>query len=298
MNHVLSTRPHSSLTGRFYRLKRMLWTAVSTCSLSGLYAGRICPTWIRFTRMDMPLPDLPKPFEGKTLVHISDLHCSPMVLGRYLVQVLAQVAAQNPDFIAITGDLITGGTYYARRVASILAALPASIACIACLGNHDHGIYHPSGRGLMRQLPGYLSRRLFEAGVHVLRNQHAIFTLDGQAIQFVGIDDMWSNHYDPAAAFADAHTDLPTIALTHNPDAAMDVAARGPHWILSGHTHGNAAGENRLRDVVFPVDSRHFAGGYYALDNAHLYVNRGLSYARRLNLNRRPEITVFKLTKA
>lgn len=298
MNQILFTPPHDTAAGRFYRLKRMFWTAVGTCSLGGLYVGRICPTWIRIERMDMPLPNLPPPFEGKTLVHISDLHCSPMVLGRYLNQVLAHVAEEKPDFVAITGDLITGGTSYARRVAHILTRLPASIARVACLGNHDYGIYHPSGRGLMRQLPGYLSRRLFEAGIHVLRNQHAIFTLGGHAIQFVGVGDMWSDDYNPEAAFAEAHDDLPTIALAHNPDSAADMADRGAHWVLSGHTHGNCAGENRIRDAVFPVESKLFAGGYYPLDDAHLYVNRGLSYARRFNLNRRPEITVFTLVKA
>ena len=65
--------------------------------------------------------------------------------------------------------------------------------------------------------------------------------------------------------------------------------------MLSGHTHGNAAGERRLRDAVFPVQKPHFAAGHYRLNGADLYVNRGLSYARRLPLNKRPEITVFTL---
>lgn len=295
MNNVLSRKRHSPVR-RFHRLKRGFWSLASSVSLGGLYGGRICPTWIRFTHLEMPLPRLPHAFVGKKLVHISDLHCSPLVLGRYLKQLLDQVAAQEPDFLAVTGDLITGGTFYARRVAKLLGDLPVSVAKVACLGNHDYGIYLPSGRGRMRQLDGYLHRRLFEQGVHLLRNQHAIFKIGDDAIQFVGVEDLWSGQHNPDAAFAEAH-DLPTIGLAHNPDNAHELAARGASWVLAGHTHGNRMGDSALRDAVMQGESKLYAGGYYPLPNGRLYVNRGLSYARRLNLNRRPEITVFRLTR-
>jgi hypothetical protein len=294
MNDVVFAAPASD-RGRFRRTKRLFWAAAGSCGLGGLYAGRISRSWLRFTRLEMPLPNLPKAFRGATLVHISDLHCSPIVLERYLREVIGHVNAERPDFVAITGDLVTGGTKYAKRVAGLLSQLEARVARVACLGNHDFGICHPNGHGHRRQLPGYITRRLFDAGVHVLRNQHAIFRIGGEAIQFVGVDDLWSDRYDPVAAFAEAAGDMPTIALSHNPDTAHRLVDEGAHWVLSGHTHGNAAGENRLRDAVFPVQKKRFAAGYYLLDGGHLYVNRGLSYARRLRLNRRPEITVFTL---
>ncbi|NLF30169.1 MAG: hypothetical protein GX591_04685 [Planctomycetes bacterium] len=298
MNDVLLAQPRQLPRGRFYRVKRAFWSLASTVSLGGLYAGRLCPTWVRVDRLDMPLEGLAEPFVGRKLVHISDLHCSPMVLTRYLRQLLERVAAEQPDVLVVTGDLITGGTAYARRVARLLAAVPARVARVACLGNHDYGIYHPSGRGHMRQLSGYLTDQLHSAGVHVLRNQSLILRVDDHALQLVGVEDAWSDRYDPEAAFAHARQGLPTIGLTHNPDGARDLARRGAHWILAGHTHGNKAGDNLLRDAVLPVESDVYAGGYYPLDDAHLYVNRGLSYARRLNLNRRPEITVFTLKRA
>jgi hypothetical protein len=109
---------------------------------------------------------------------------------------------------------------------------------------------------------------------------------------------MWSDDYSPEAAFAEAHVGLPTVALAHNPDAAHHMISLGAHWVLSGHTHGNPAGVSRLRDAVFPVEKKHYHGGYYGVDGGHLYVNRGLSYARRLQLNKRPEVTVFTLRRA
>ncbi len=295
MNDLLFAQPPQVPRRRFYRLKRAFWSLASTVSLGGLYAGHLCPTWVRVDRLEMPLEGLAEPFVGRKLVHISDLHCSPVVVTPYLRQVLAQVAAEKPDVLVITGDLITGGTAYARRVAGLLAAVPAKVARVACLGNHDYGIYHPSGRGHMRQLSDYLTDQLHHAGVQVLRNRSLTIHLDGHALQVVGVEDAWSGRYDPETAFADARADLPTIGLAHNPDCARDLADRGAHWILAGHTHGNQGGQSALRDAVMPEESETYAGGYYPLDGAHLYVNRGLSYARRFNLNKRPEITVFTL---
>lgn len=285
--------------GRLPRLRRLLWNAAGSCSLAGLYAGSICRTWLRFVRLDMPLPKLPAAFEGAKLVHISDLHCSPIVLGRYLQSCIEHINEENPDFVAITGDFITGGTYYARRVSQLLSGLQAGVARVACLGNHDFGIYHPRGHGHMRQLSGYLSRRLFEAGVHVLRNQHAIFRRGGSAIQFVGTDDLWSDSYDPHGAFAEAHDDLPTIAITHNPDAARQLVGLGAHWVLAGHTHGSDMWQRGpMVNSVFPMTHKDLNAGHFVLGEAQLYVNRGLSYARRTHLNRRPEVTVFTLRRA
>ncbi len=217
MNDIIFTSA-AATEGRLPRLRKLFWTVAGSCALGGLYAGTINRAWIRFTRFHMPLPKLPRELEGAKLIHISDLHCSPIVIESYLRQIIEHINDEQPDFVVLTGDFLTGGTHYANRVVRLLGRLQAKVARVACLGNHDFGIYHPGGHGHMRQLPGYLSRRLFDAGVHTLRNQHAIFRVGGAAIQFVGVDDMWADSYDPELAFAEAQKDLPTIALAHNPD--------------------------------------------------------------------------------
>ncbi|NLF30168.1 MAG: hypothetical protein GX591_04680 [Planctomycetes bacterium] len=285
--------------GRFYRLKRTAWLLASTWSLSGLYNGRICRSWLRFTHMDMPLPDLPAPLDGKRVVHISDVHCSPLVRDNYLTQVFDYVAELDADFLVVSGDLITGGIPYARRIARLLSRIPVKVARLACLGNHDYGIYFPCGRGKMRQLPEVMSEELRANGTQPLRNEAAVFEVDGGAVQFVGLEDYWSGRFDPDAAFRTAHRSLPTICLCHNPDATDELARdHRPHWVLAGHTHGHHASTNRIRGRVLPIESRDYPAGHYTVGPTHLYVNRGLSYARRVSVNRRPEITVFTLRKS
>ncbi len=298
MNDVLvGRREGRNWIARSQRLKRAVWSLASSVSLGGLYAGRICPTWIRFTRLEMALPHLPAEFEGHRLVQISDVHYSPIVLQRYLEECIAHINAEQPDFVALTGDFITGGSHYAARAARILSGIQARVACVACLGNHDYGILHPRGHGHMRHLPDFLSRRLEEVGIHVLRNRNTIFGSDGAGLQFVGLEDLWAEQYDAAAAFAGLRPGLATIALSHNPDTAGEVLDRGAHWVLSGHTHGNQLGESALTERVFPKEQKHFSAGHYRLENGDLYVNRGLSYARRISVNKRPEITIFTLRR-
>lgn len=287
----------AALEGRFRRMRRLLWSTAGCFGLSGLYIGRICPSWVRHTDLMMPMRDLPAAMEGLKIVHVSDLHASPIVLERYLNECVALVNAQHPDFVVITGDFVTGGTRYAQQAARVCGRMNARYGRVACLGNHDYGRCHPKGHGHMRQLAGYLSRRLFEHGVHVLRNEHAVFRVEGEPIQFVGVEDLWTGLCDPESAMASAEVDVPTIGLSHNPDLAPKLWEMGVEWVLAGHTHGSRMVATFPASLL-PSDNPDYVGGYYSNGQGHLYITRGLGYARRTNLNRRPEITTFTLTRA
>ena len=298
MNEILLARGRDGWSGTAF-LKKALWSAAGSCALGGLYAWNFEEHWLRIEQRDMPLPDLGSGLEGATLAQISDLHCSPIVLERYLRQCVQKINELGVDFVAITGDFITGPKHYARRVARVLRELSPRVATVACLGNHDYGIFHPRGLGAMRGLSYYVAEHLSHADVFVMLNESRVFTRDGSAIQFVGVEDYWSGAYDLPAAFDMAYDHLPTIALCHNPDPAVQIASYGADWILSGHTHGSGMPDGKIGGMVLPTANKHFAAGEYQLaEGKYLYVNRGLSYARRMNLNARPEITLFTFRKA
>ena len=279
--------------------KRLLWSTARSCALGGLHAWDVEGEWLRVERHPMPIEGLGKGFEGATLVHLSDLHCCPVVRERYLRRCVEVVNETAPDFVVITGDFITGPAQYARRAARVLADLTPSVATLACLGNHDYGIVHPRGLGESRGLADRVAEYLMRADVFVMMNERRVFARGDSVLQFVGLEDYWSARYDPALAFAMAEPDAPTIALCHNPDASEELSAYGPDWILSGHTHGACLEDSLFRDLLLPLNSRHFTAGHYRLSNAaRLYVNRGLGYSRRVNINARPEMTVFTLRAA
>lgn len=298
MNDILLAHRHHHRPKKAL-LKHLVWTAAGSCALGGLFAWRLEDHWLRLEQHDMPLKNLGAGFDGARLVHISDLHCSPIVLERYLRQCMDRINALEPDFVVITGDFITGLKTYARRVAHILSDLHPKVATLACLGNHDYGILHPSRIGRHRGLARYLADQLGHADIFTMLNESRQFSRDGSVIQFAGVEDFWSGRFDPATAMEFSCDDKPVVGLCHNPDGARALAARGADWVLSGHTHGTGADERGVYDVLRPADHKHFYAGLYPLeDGRKLYVNRGLGYARRSNLNSRPEITVFTLRDA
>ncbi len=295
MNDVLARTIHMPWRRRSM-LKRLLWSASKPCSLNGLFPWPFEENWLRLERHQMPLPHLGQAFHGATIAQISDLHCSPIVLARYLRQCVEAINRMQVDFVAITGDFITGPSSFARKVAGVLKNLHPKIATVACLGNHDYGLFHPSGLGSMRNLDHLLTEELRRADVFVMRNESLVFRRDSDEVQFVGLEDLWSPGFRPRQAFELARPDLPTIALCHNPDAAEVVSRMGAHWILAGHTHGTPKKGGTLGRRLMPTKHKRYAAGKYTLqDGSMLYVNRGLSYGRRVNLNARPEITLFEL---
>jgi hypothetical protein len=297
MNETLIRAPHRR-RGKAL-IKRLVWSVANSCALGGLYAWRLEKHWLRIERRLMPLPNLGKGFRGATLAHISDIHCSLIVREAYLRHCVEEINRLEVDFVAITGDFITGAAAHAHRIARILREIAPRTAVLACLGNHDYGIFHPRGMGGRRELAELLAGELCRADIFVMMNEPRVFRRDGASLQFVGLEDYWSPRYDPRLAFESARDHLPTIALCHNPDAAPELVELGADWVLSGHTHGTAIHEKNFPQVMLPTEQRHFSAGEYHLGSGrYLYINRGLSYGRRTNLNSRPEITVFTLCQA
>ena len=131
---------------RQHRWRKAVWTAMNRVGLTGIHALPLNRRWVEIHRRGMPLKGLDPAFNGFKMVQISDLHFSPVVWQRYLVQYLAWVNDLKPDLVVVTGDLITGGYRYAHRVATILSHVRATHGTICTLGNHDYSIYGPTDR--------------------------------------------------------------------------------------------------------------------------------------------------------
>ena len=276
----------------------MVWKAANAVALNGLFVWKFEDHWIRVERKPMPLLGLGKGFEGRTIAHISDLHLSPIVRERYLMRFVEAINKLRVDFVAITGDLVTGNRRAVRKVVRVIQQFRPRIAVLACLGNHDYGVWHPE-LGDKPGLADYLSQKLLDGGVRVMNNGSHTFRRKGDILQFVGVEDLWTRHYDPHEAFLEIDRALPVVALVHNPDAAPQLASLGAHWVLSGHTHGKDTRDKPFRRAMLPSEHRHFVAGEYPLGvDRFLYVNRGIGYSQRHRAHDRPEITLFTLCAA
>jgi predicted MPP superfamily phosphohydrolase len=285
---------------RQHRWRHAIWRNMSRLGLTGMHALPLSRRWVEIHRRPMPLKNLDPALVGLKIVQISDLHFSPVVWRKYLIQYLQWVNELEPYVVVVTGDLITGGYRYAHRIATLLSHLKAPGGIICTFGNHDYGMFGRRGNGEGRRLADSLEESLKKRGLIVLRNQAMEIKADGarRPMVLVGLDDDWSGNIDPEKAFAEVNPEFPVVCLNHNPANCRELLTFPWQWMLSGHTHGRQLATSSFGRTFYPNRYRHYTHGYYSVQGRHLYVNRGLSYGQRIHHWCRPEITLFKLEAA
>lgn len=263
------------------------------------YATRIEPHWLRVRRRTMAIKGLPAALDGKTLLHLTDIHIGPRVDNDYLARAMRMARDLNPDLVAITGDLIDGDFPVAEGTAwdalhAFLDALPAApLGRFAVLGNHDYGANwcnYPNADRLVGEYE--------RVGVQVLRNKTTALM---HGLQMVGIDDAWANRVDMHAAFEDCDLARPAVVLVHNPDVCdwSGWPAGLAGWVLSGHTHGGQCKPPFLDPPLLPVENRRYTRGVFDLASGlMLHISPGIGYLTKARFNCRPELVLFTLRRS
>jgi hypothetical protein len=280
----------SKLTRR--RALKTLIAAASSGAVLGLYTWRVEPHWLEVTYPVLPIAGLRPELEKCTLAQISDLHIGPKVDDAYVIDSLRRVEKLTPDFVVITGDWITyRGRNQLEQLRRLAQYLPhGRVGTVGILGNHDYGF-----NWNMTDVAEEVATIAREFGVTLLRNQ--AFTAGG--LQFLGLDDLWSPHFDPAALLAERGSDASTLVLCHNPDAAdRSVWGQYQGWILAGHTHGGQCKPPFLPPPLLPVKNKRYTSGEFELAGSRrMYISRGVGHLLRVRFNVRPEIPIFQLRR-
>lgn len=241
------------------------------------------PGWLQVESLDVAIADLPRGLDGLRIAQVSDVHFGPYADETDGQRIVAAVAAQKPDLIAITGDFISR-RWAAPAIAS-LTGLRAPLGVFAVLGNHDHW---EGARAVADQL-GRL-------GVRLLVN--ASQPLEGR-LWLAGLDDAWSGRPDLDAALRGIPAGAPRVLLAHEPDVADWIGPRRVDLQLSGHTHAGQVWIPGYGPAVLPYLGRKYVRGRYRVGATQLYVNRGYGMiAVPVRFNCRPEITVLRLRAA
>ena len=104
-----------------------------------LYTWRVEPHWIRVVFRELPIRQLPRALQGRTIVQISDLHVGPRVDSAYLIRAMKHVSGLGQDLTVITGDFMScEGSENVDEVARVIEHLkPGPLGCLGILGNHD-----------------------------------------------------------------------------------------------------------------------------------------------------------------
>ncbi|HPS54518.1 MAG TPA: metallophosphoesterase [Sedimentisphaerales bacterium] len=251
--------------------------------------------WIEIVELDLEVPNLPVGFEGKRIIHISDLHCSRTVSAKYLNSCVDRVNELDGDIVVLTGDYITHDISgkFRKKAVDIVAGLKSRYGVYASLGNHDYGIEAFPELSREKSLR-FMIRGFERKGVNVLRNNSHRIDLSGGSLRIVGLGDMWAGDLNAGKAFADVDSDEAVIVLSHNPDSISYLDGYDAGVVMSGHTHGVGLQFSVNRGFSC-INKLNYPGGLYDVGGKKLYVNRGLGRLGRALFNARPEITVFKL---
>src|SRR5688572_21396201 len=73
----------------------------------GIYTRFGEPHWLEVSRIKISLPGAPVVTPPIRLVHLSDLHASPVVSFELIDRAVTLALAERPDVIALTGDFFT-----------------------------------------------------------------------------------------------------------------------------------------------------------------------------------------------
>lgn len=276
------------------RRRQFLATLGAGAVGSAAYAHWIEPFWLEVTRRELPIEALPQSLDGKTLLHLSDLHIGPLVRDSYLHGVWDTAGALQADVVMYTGDFVTWQSVdQLDQLAGHLKRMPRGrMTTLAVLGNHDYGL-----RWQELWVAELVAEQVRAAGIRVLRNE----SLDLDGLFVAGIDDYWSPRSRPEEALVSWKRGAPSLVLNHNPDG-MDERERWlgyDGWILSGHTHGGQCRPPFLPPPLLPVrNTAYTAGAIEVGDGRTVYISRGVGYTMQVRFSVRPEITLFTLRRA
>jgi predicted MPP superfamily phosphohydrolase len=251
------------------------------------YARFIEPERFEVRHVTLALRHLAPEFDGYRIVQLSDLHLDGVMTRERLMQAVELANAQSPDFVAVTGDFVSGHVAVAADDLVIpLRALTARDAKAGVMGNHDQ-----SEHALL--MPHVLK----ESGLINLNNAVHTVKRGETSLHIAGVDSLHRRRARLDVVLKQLPEDGAAILLAHEPDFAdVSAATRRFDLQLSGHTHGGQVRLPLLSRFGLPQYGKRYVMGLYLVSGMMLYVNRGLgTTSMPIRFNCRPEITVITL---
>jgi uncharacterized protein len=239
-------------------------------------------------RVPVTLSGLDPALDGLRIVSFSDGHLSATYGGRRFERLVDLVNEQQPDVVAIVGDLVDGDVSELREEVAPLADLVSKQGVFFVTGNHE---YFVDTQAWLRHLP--------TLGVDVLRNERVPIRRGSESFDLAGIDDRTAarsgipGHGADLDAALDGRDDaVPVVLLAHQPYMVGQAQAAGVGLQLSGHTHG---GQLWPFDYLIRLDQPSVVG-LSRHGDTQLYVTSGAGYwGPPMRVGARPEVTVVEL---
>jgi len=240
------------------------------------------------THVPMRVRRLDPRVAGFRIALISDVHLGPIIGRSYVQRIVDLVNDQQPDLVAIAGDLVDGTVEDLADAAAPLAELRSTHGTFFVTGNHE---YYSGYRAWVDYLP--------RLGVRPLRNEHVDIRHGGAAFHLAGINDHTAYQFqdpgDVEAAVRGRDPEQALVMLAHQPRDVGEAAAHGVDLLLAGHTHG---GQLSPFEMLVTLQQGAVAGAYEVGDT-RMYVTRGAGFwGPPVRVGAPPDISVVELRPA
>lgn len=271
------------------KVKSFILIAIMFLLIVWLVYGNVS---LQTTVYEVPVSTEYSDMNGFTIVQISDLHNARF--GKEQARLLKAVAEQEPDIIAVTGDLVDS-SHTDLNIAMEFMKQAVGIAPVYYVtGNHE---------GWLGATYGELEKRLEEAGVFVLNNTMYSGQFEGMDLSIAGVHDpdMPGNNIvlvKQVIPELTADAEGYTILLSHRPELFDTYAESNINLVLSGHYHGGQFRIPFIGGVIAPGAGLFpdYTEGTFTKSGTTMVVSRGLGNSViPVRINNRPEVVVVRL---
>jgi len=242
---------------------------------------------VMVNRYRIPVPHLPEPFRGFTLVHLTDIHYGPLVSLHMVRQIVGQANRLKKDAVVCTGDYVHERNKRDQidRVGPVLSELTARSGVYSVLGNHDHWADPERSRYWLKRSGQDLSHRLRA----VERGRDRIW--------LAGAGDLWEDHEPLDRLLGRIPPEDCRIVLAHNPDTADTDYEGRVDLMICGHTHGGQVNIPFIGPPVLPVKNKDYSSGLKSSPRGtRVFISKGLGWSIcPVRFNCLPEIAVLEL---
>ncbi|MCD8025727.1 MAG: metallophosphoesterase [Clostridiales bacterium] len=230
-------------------------------------------------------------------VLISDLHNKEF--GEDNVRLVNKIKEQNPDFIAVDGDMVTRYFEDDSVMKELLSQLTEIAPVYCCLGNHE--------RDLADKID--FESEINSTGALLLDNEYIEFDTGNGTVLIGGMSDYPYYEYDAPDYdnderyfwddFKEASENQYSILLHHQPEYIGNIVTdSNVDLVLCGHTHGGLIRLPFIGGLFAPNQGffPEYDTGQFDFGTTHMVITSGLGNSNPLfRINNCAEICVIDI---
>lgn len=259
-----------------------------TFSITGIAMGQLDKFRVR--RFTLSLPSLPKPLDGLTIAHVSDVHVGEWTHGPVLKKIVNCTNALRADLVVVTGDLINYELSDLSESIDLLKQMHGRYGLYMVEGNHD-----------LIMNGAEFEQRVKRSGLSLLMDESTVCKVRGFPVQFLGLRwlDCVSAPNDQVTSWQvrelvkQRQPDAFPIFLAHHPHAFDAAIENNLPLTLTGHTHGGQLMLDKNLGIG-PALFRYWSG-FYQRGESQLIVSNGVGNMFPIRINAPAELVHITL---